>query len=107
MVKNKKIALIAAGVLIVILLSFTLLYLCSRVYWKYDDQWIIGRSRHEIETRYGKFDSSVISNDNKEVYFIKDSPYALIDNGEKGYYVMIFNKSGKCIKVYRYNPPGM
>ena len=34
--------------------SFSLFF--KRIYWKYDDQWIIGKREWEIVERYGKFD---------------------------------------------------
>ncbi|VTT24624.1 Uncharacterised protein [Streptococcus gordonii] len=32
------------------------LYFFRRIYWKYDDQWIIGKREWEIVERYGEFD---------------------------------------------------
>jgi hypothetical protein len=32
------------------------LYFSRRIYWKYDDQWIIGKREWEIVERYGEFD---------------------------------------------------
>ena len=72
----------------------------------YDNHWMIGKSRTEIEKRYGKFDSSILGS-NKEVYMIRDNPRSLIYGNDKAYFVMVFDSKGKCVKVYQYNPPGL
>ena len=87
MVTNKKIVSLILITLAICLFSL-FLYFRSRVYWKYDNHWMIGKNRTEIEKRYVKFDSSILGN-NTEVY------------------VMVFDNKGKCVKVYQYTPPGL
>ena len=55
MAKNKKWVVIGRILLFVIIGSFVVNYYTSRVYWKYDDKWIIGRHKDEIIERYGEF----------------------------------------------------
>ncbi|AVM72349.1 hypothetical protein [Streptococcus mutans] len=105
MVTNKKIVSLILITLAICLFSL-FLYFRSRVYWKYDNHWMIGKNRTEIEKRYGKFDSSILGN-NKEVYMIKDNPLSLIYDNDKAYFVMVFDNKGKCVKVYQYTPPGL
>lgn len=99
--KRKKIITIAGFLVLVCGLTITVfLYFHSRIYWKYDDSWMLGKERKTIEKRYGRFDRRL--DDDSEAYLIKDSPYALIYDGDKGYLVMDFDKNGRCVKVYQY-----
>lgn len=105
MVKNKKIVSIMLISFVICIVSL-FLYFHNRVYWKYDNHWMLGKNRTEIERRYGKFDSSMLGH-NKEVYVIKDNPLSLIYDNDKAYFVMAFDNKGKCVKVYQYTPPGL
>lgn len=105
MVKGRKKVVILLLLVVFSLSLFIWFYISNRVYWKYDDAWMLGRTRSQIEERYGKFDQSILDS-SKEVYIIKDNWLEFIDDGEEGYFVMAFNKSGDCIRVYKYIPPG-
>ncbi|RSJ55339.1 hypothetical protein [Streptococcus gordonii] len=52
--KKAKITLFLLFLAMFALLVF--LYFFRRIYWKYDDQWIIGKREWEIVERYGEFD---------------------------------------------------
>ncbi|MFV0478985.1 MAG: hypothetical protein ACK5LZ_00225 [Anaerorhabdus sp.] len=82
--KNKKILL--SVVLLALVVGFAFYFnIKDRVYWKYDDEWIIGKSEEEIIERYGEFDD----------YFLRF-------NTTKGYYINDFDDWGPDYPIYYY-----
>jgi len=102
MVKNKKKWIIIATMfLLIVIVASVVNYYSSRVYWKYDDKWIIGRTKEEIIERYGAFDEDFF----RERYFIyKDR--GLFGGGYDTYYYIIFDEANYAIEVYIGGHPG-
>ena len=90
----------------VILITSIFLYFSNRIYWKYDNQWILGKTKEQVEARYGKFDYQI--HEKSVAYLIDDGNKAPFTADEKAaeYYFMVFNAKGKCIKIYVGGKPG-
>lgn len=75
-------------------------YFNSRVYWKYNDNWIIGKSREKITERYGDFDWEF--SENVDGYLIqkgsRNQPIA--DPGKDKYYYIRFNDKDEATEVF-------
>jgi len=69
---------------------------------KFDSEWIIGRTRGEIERKYGSFDREFVSNEGKNL----GAFYVNYDNGplDASYihdtYFVEFDENGKAVAAY-------
>lgn len=64
------------------------LYFSRRIYWKYDDQWIIGKREWEIVERYGKFDYETKPGARKG-YYIGQENHFFETHRKKLYYFIL------------------
>ncbi|MBP2623317.1 hypothetical protein [Streptococcus oricebi] len=106
MVSNKRKIGVTVSLAFIIIIASIFWYFSSRIYWKYDDQWILGKTKEQVETRYGKFDYQIHAK--SVAYLIDDGNKTLFTVDEKvaEYYFMIFNDQGKCIKIHVGGKPG-
>lgn len=81
------------------------LYFFKRIYWKYDDQWIIGKREWEIVERYGKFDYETKPGDRKG-YYIGQKNHFFETHGKKLYYYILFDNDNRAKKVVIGGQPG-
>lgn len=81
------------------------LYFSNRVYWRYDDQWIIGKTENEIVERYGSFDYNTKSGGRLGYYIGQDNNF--FGTKRKLYYFIIFDKNNKAEKVVIGGQPGV
>ena len=77
-------------------------YYTSRIYWKYDDKWIIGKSKEEVIEKYGEFDLLYLKGHGYFIY--KDNGF--FGSGLDMYYCIIFDESNIAIEVYVSRQPG-
>jgi hypothetical protein len=103
MAKNKKILIIGGIVLLFIVIIVSVVnYYTSRVYWKYDDKWIMGRTKEEVMERYGEFD--LIYHEEYSYFLYKDNGF--FGSGLDIYYCIIFDDNEIAIKIYVARQPG-
>ena len=108
MAKNKRKWIIIGSILLFISIVVSVLnYYTSRVYWKYDEKWILGRHRNEIIERYGEFDMS-FGTDHYGYFIYNDGKVnsQRMDTGKNMYYYVVFNIDDIAIKTYVGGHPG-
>lgn len=81
------------------------LYFSRRIYWKYDDQWIIGKREWEIVERYGEFDYETKPGV-RMGYYIGEENNVFETHGKKLYYFILFDNDYKAKKVVIGGRPG-
>ncbi len=97
--KNKKTLL--RVVLLVLVVAYAFYFnIKDRVYWKYDDKWIIGKSEEEIIERYGEFDD-YFNGSSQGGYKIENAlpDFGLHDPPE--YYIISFDEYDKAESILR------
>lgn len=97
--KRKKLLFIALIFSILVVGTSVTIYFRSRVYWKYNDHWIIGKQKNQIVERYGEFDRYFTGN--LEAYAIEngDRSAMIADNGKFKYYYIHFDETDTATKV--------
>lgn len=81
------------------------LYFSRRIYWKYDDQWIIGKREWEIVQRYGEFDYETNPGARKR-YYIGQENHFFETHRKKLYYFILFDNNNRAKKVVIGGQPG-
>ena len=90
------------SIMIVCLIILILFYITHPTYYKYSDNWIIGKTIEEVEKRYGKFD---IITDNYVAYYIYTDNTGFLPDHLKHYYYMKY-KNNIIYEVYEACQPG-
>jgi len=101
MVKSKKKIIIISGILLLAIMFFSVLkYYENRVYWKYNDKWILGKNKEKIVERYGEFD---LRDGKRYGYFLyKDNKsfMGMSGSGDDMYYYIVFDENDIAIRIY-------
>jgi hypothetical protein len=94
---KKKILISIFSFIVIIGIIIGLYYKQHPTYYKYNDNWIIGRTVSEIEERYGSFDDSIDSGLTiYKAYCIKEGN----DINRRYYWIVVDKKTEKATKVY-------
>lgn len=80
-----------------------MLIISHSTYYKYNDWWIVGRSKEEIRERYGEFD---ISCGRARGYYIYYDDKMIMPDQLEHYYWIEFDENGAAKKVYDAPTPG-
>ena len=108
MEKNKKVLFVLGVVVFLLIVSLSVFaYYRSRVHWKYDDKWIIGKTKEEVVERYGEFGWSY--NENTYGYLVYEdgkSFMGLPGSGNEQYYLIVFDDDDIATEVYVLWRPG-
>lgn len=86
------------------------MYYRNRLYYKYDEEWIIGKSKVDVEKRYGKFDRKDV--DGRYGYLIPYDIFADIIfsydysiDGSETYYFIDFDESDNAEHIFVFTLP--
>lgn len=107
--KKQKIIKISIITFLIILIGWT-----SIVYifegssaFIYNEKWIIGKTREEIQEKYGEFDCQADYMPNRAHYIVQESiADKYLDGPPMNRYYIVFNDKGLAEKVYKGTLPG-
>lgn len=102
--KKQKVIKISLITVLIIVISWILLVYTfeGSSAFIYNEKWIIGKTREEIQERYGDFDCQADYNPNRAHYIVEESIVdKCLDSPEINRYFIVFNDDGLAEKVYK------
>ena len=91
--------------LVILLACGTVLFRACFPYEKYNEKWIIGKTKAEIEERYGEFDLKF--DVGTYVYKVKESRRGFFGTDPEEFFAVFFDENGVAYKVKeKYYRPG-
>lgn len=104
--KIVKVSLITVLIIVIGWISLVYIFEGSSAFI-YNEKWIIGKTREEIQERYGEFDCKTDYNSNRAHYIIAESiADKYLDGPPRDRYYILFNEDGLAEKAYKSVAPG-
>ncbi len=101
-----KIIIITALIIIIGWISLVYIFEGSSAFI-YNEKWIIGKTREEIQERYGEFDCQADYMPNRAHYIVEESIVdKYLDSPPIDRYYIVFNDEGLAEEVYKSTSPG-
>jgi len=99
-IEKKKIFKIKLIVIFIVILYMAIMFFRTHsTFYKYNDQWIIGRTQEEIEAMYGEF---TYKEDDKAAYYMYMFKDMFSDIESPCYYVVFFDEIGRAYDIAEY-----
>lgn len=93
------------GAILLIVISLAVWFWCHPTSYRYNDRWILGKGREQIQAKYGDFDQ-IDGNGKRAGYYLDKDNGPIMPSHLPVYYWIDFDESGKAVKISKGGPMG-